>query len=133
MTNNERRLLKDLPFDGLKRGDVLKQTNGGYCLTGFSTYYSTGGSSSSGTKCSDGVSTDILDTIWENTEWFEPAELKHIDIVLGKSQIALRFEPISAEKAETLARGIQHIIKHLDDGSCIWNGMGGVTTQIKNN
>lgn len=129
----EKRLLKDLPFEDLKKGTVLIKRNGSYEIPTFETYYDTGGSSSGGTYVFENSSEqEIIDTIWDNPEWFEEATLKHIDIVLGREEIKLRFAPLSTEKATALAKGIQRILTHLNDGSYTWNGMGDVTTKIKN-
>lgn len=132
-TSNEKRLLKDLPFENLKAGTVIIKRNSGYEIPSFPTYYDVGGSSSNGTQCIyNGSEKDIINTVWDNEDWFEEATLEHIDIVLGRSEIKLRFKPLSADKANDLAHGIAEILKHLDDGSYVWNGMGSVTTKIKN-
>lgn len=131
--SNEKRLLKDLPFENLKAGTVIIKRNSGYEVPSFPTYYDRGGSSGGSTQCIYvGSEKDIIDTVWDNEAWFEEATLEHIDIVLGRSEIKLCFKPLSAEKANDLAQGIAQILKHLDDGSYVWNGMGGVTTKVKN-
>jgi len=130
---NEKRLLKDLPFERLTKGTVLVKRNGNYEVGNFETYYETGGSSSNSTWVYSGAEKEIIDIIWDNSDWFEEASLKHIDIILGKEQITLKFDPISAETTTALAKGIQRILPHLNDGSYTWNGMGDVTTKIKNN
>lgn len=130
----EKRLLKDLPFDSLKAGQVLIKRNNGYEMPTIPQFYETGGESSGVTYCyTSGSEKDIIDTIWDSSEWFEEATFSHVDIIVGFNETKLRYKSLSAEKAIYLAKGIQHILKHLDDESYVWNGMGGVTTRIKNN
>lgn len=130
----EKRLLKDLPFDSLKAGKVFSKRNGGYEISTIPQFYENGSESSGVTYVyKEGSERSIIDTIWENPDWFEEATLNHIDIVLGFNEIKLRFKPLSAEKATYLAKGIKHILKYLDDGSYTWNGLGNPTTRIKNN
>jgi hypothetical protein len=129
---NKKRLLKDLPFGELTKGDVLRKCNGGYVVEAFDTFYTSGGSSSGGVKTLDGSEINILDIIWENPEWFEDAELKHIEFKMNFNSITLKFEPLSAEDVQDLTRGIIHILPRLRDGPYVWGKFNGLTTSISN-
>ena len=137
MENNNRRLLKDLPFENLEKGDVISRGNKGFggefSISGGQTFYEGGGSSDRGLQGFNDKEEDILREIWDNEEWFADADLKHIDLIPATKSITLRFEPIDIEEAEILAKGIIKILPHLQDGSYAWNKFKNITTQIKNN
>jgi accessory colonization factor AcfC len=137
MENNKRRLLKDLPFGELKKGRVLykggRGHGGNYSISRGNTYYSTGGSSDNGITVFDKSEESILDTIWDNEEWFEDAVLKHIDFIPSSTSITLKFDPIDIDEVEDLTKGIIHILDHLKEGGYVWNKFTDITTQIKNN
>jgi hypothetical protein len=133
MKNNKRRLLKDLPFDNLKKGDVLYRVNGGFQQSRGETYYEGGSSSSNGEIGYEGSSEEILKTIWENADWFEDADLTHIDFVSNDEGILLRFSPIDQDDKEDLIKGLIHILPELEKGSFTWNKFKEITTGIKNN
>lgn len=128
----KKRLLKDLPFEKLVVGTVLYRVNGSYQIDSFNTYYDMGGSSSGPTTVMDKAEKEIIDVIWDNEDWFEAADLKHIDIVLARNSLTLRFKTMSAEDVESFTKGIQRILPHLADGSYTWNKFSDVTTKITN-
>jgi len=135
MENNKRRLLKDLPFGHLKIGDVIwkggRGHGGQYSISNFNTYYETGGDSSNGIKCFEKNEEEILNTIWDNEEWFEDADINHIDFICKKDEIVLKFKPIDKEEIEVLVKGIIHILPELEKGSYTWNKFKNITTKIK--
>ncbi len=135
MNINKRRLVKDLPFDGLSVGTVLwkggRGHGGNYSVSNIPTFYESGGSSDNGIHVFDKSVEDILDVIWDNEEWFEDADLTHIEIVPATDSITLRFKPIDKEEAVELAKGIQHVLKHLQDGSYVWNKFKDMTTSFR--
>ena len=129
----KKRLLKDLPFGNLTKGDVLYQVNSSYQISGGQCYYSTGGSSSNGTQVLDKNEKEIIDTIWDNDNWFEEATLKHLDFIPKKDSITIRFDSMDIEDVESLVKGIIHILPKLDEKNYTWNKFINLTTQIKNN
>lgn len=136
MKNNKRRLLKDLPFENLSKGTVIwkggRGHSGTYSISRFATYYSQGGSSSNGILTFDESAEEIIDLVWDKEEWFEDANLEHIDFVLSNKSLTLRFDTMDAEEVEELCKGLIHILGHLEDGSYTWNKFSGITTSIKN-
>jgi hypothetical protein len=128
----KKRLLKDLPFENLVAGTVLYRVNGSYQIDSFKRYYESGGSSSGPTNVMDKSEKEVIDVIWDNEDWFESAELKHVDIVLSMDSVTLRFKTMSADDVESFAKGIQRILPHLADDSYTWNKFSNITTKIKN-
>ncbi len=130
----KRRSLKDLPFGGLKIGDVLykggRGTRGNYTVSGKTSFYENGGSSSGGLKVFEDSEENILDMIWDNSEWFEVADVKHMDVVATTTNITLKFKPIDIEDSETIAKGIIHVMKHLEEKSYSWNEFCGFTMKM---
>lgn len=133
MQTNKRRLLKDLPFANLKKGVVINFINNSYSIHNGDTFYIGGGSSSNGISMFEKSEEDILDTIWNNSEWFEDAVLTHIDFIPRNNSITLKFDSIDIEEAEALTKGIIHILDHLQDGNFTWSGFKNITTSIRNN
>lgn len=130
-------MLKDLPFGNLKAGAVIykggRGHGGQFSISRGNTYYQEGGSSHDGLIAFDDTEESILSAIWENEEWFEDATLSHIDVIPSTTCITLRFKAIDKEEAETLAKGIIHILPHLQDDSYTWNEFKDFTTAIRNN
>lgn len=137
MKNDKRRLLKDLPFSNLKKGDVLYRASrgqsGDFTVSNGNTYYDSGSGSSNGVKTFNELEEKILNKIWDDTEWFKDAELKHIDFIPKNSSITLRFDSIDLEEVEELTKGLIHILPHLTDKGYVWNKFSDITTSIKNN
>ena len=135
--NNKRRLLKDLPFDNLTAGIVIWRGGRGhgkdFSVSLGETYYSEGGSSSRGITVFEDSSEEILKEIWDNKEWFEDADIDHIDFVPVDDGILLRFKSIDKDDRETLIKGLMHILPELEKGSYTWNQFVGIETSIKNN
>jgi hypothetical protein len=129
----KKRLLKDLPFGNLKKGDVLAHYNSGYHKRFFDTFYSTGGSSSAGVNVFEKSEEEILDTIWENEEWFTEAVINHVEIVPSYNSVTIRFETLDAEDVTAFAKGIEHILPELSKGSYTWNIFKDLTTSFRNN
>lgn len=127
----KKRLLKDLPFGRLSKNTVLYKVNGSYQVSGGKTYYENS-SSDNATYICEPNEREIIDLIWENPDWFEEATLSHIDFIPTTTSITLRFNPIDIDDSEYLAKGIIHILKHLEDGSYVWNKFKSITTSIKN-
>ena len=127
---NKKRLLKDLPFGDLKIGKVLDRVNGSYQITRFPTYYKEGGSSDNATSILDETEKNIIDLVWDNEDWFEPAIVDHIDFIPVDSGILLKFDSIDAIDKEDLIKGLIHILEHLKDGSYTWNKFDDITTRI---
>ncbi|NIA30721.1 MAG: hypothetical protein GWP06_12515, partial [Actinobacteria bacterium] len=113
MENNKKRLLKDLPFGNLNKDIVLHKANDSYQVNGGETYYSSGGNSNNGCEVCNEKEKEIIDMIWDNSDWFEIADLKHIDIIPKTTEIIIRFEPIDIEDVESFAKGIIHILPEL--------------------
>lgn len=136
MKDNKRRLLKDLPFENLKAGVVIwKGSRGGnfkYSVTRPTTFYKEGGESSGGVVSFDAPNAEvILDTIWDNEEWFEDADITHIDIkIISNHEISLQFGSMDYEDVEYLAKGIQHQLQiNMPKDKYVWNKFE-VTTRI---
>jgi hypothetical protein len=134
--SNYKRLMKDLPF--LSAGSVVNNFNSSYSVNGGRMYY--GGSSSGSDKGNQSFTEpemDIIALCWDNIEWFEDADLKHITIIPTKTSITLKFKPIDEEDAHSLAMGIQHILPLLsgehDSGNHTWNKFTDITTEFSNN
>lgn len=125
-----KRLLKDLPFEHLKKDSVVEYVNSGYRVNLGNTYYSTGGSSDGGCFGFDKPTEEILSLVWDNPEWFEEASLNHISFVPSRTSVILEFKPIDIGDAEDLARGIIHILKHLEEGSYVWGKFKNITTKM---
>ena len=128
-----KRLLKDLPFANLKTGDVIRNEGGRYLIHHGESFYEGGGSSDKGIENFGESEDQLLDKIWDDCEWFEDAELKHIELVPKTGSITLRFDPIDIEDAETLAKGIIHILPELTKGNHTWNKFKDITTAMRNN
>jgi hypothetical protein len=133
----KKRLLKHLPFSNLEPGDVIyrggRGTGGEFTISGGKTYYAGGGSSDNGIQGFNNSEEDILEKVWEDSEWFEDADLKHIDFIAKNDSITLRFKSIDIDDAEDLARGIMHILPEIENGNWAWNKFKGITTEMKNN
>ena len=136
MKNNKRRLLKELPFENLKKGVVIwrgsRGQGGNYSISNASTYYEQGGSSSNGIEVFTDTEENILDLIWDNEEWFEDADLKHINLVPVTEGVLLRFKSIDRAEKEELMKGLRHILPHLMDGNYVWNKFKDITSSISN-
>jgi hypothetical protein len=136
MKNNKRRLIKDLPFDGLDKGTVIwrggRGHGGKYSISRGKTYYDGGGDSDNGITVFDDSVEEIIDLVWDNADWFEDAGLKHIDLVPVKNGLLLRFEPIDRDELEEFAKGLIHILPNLKEGSYSWNKFDDITARIKN-
>lgn len=135
---NKKRLLKDLPFGNLEKGDVIYKGSrgfgGSYSITNGNLYYESGGASDRGLQGFNHAEEAILDTVWDNPEWFEVADLKHIDFIQKKGQIILRFEPIDKGDQEDLVKGLIHILPKLgEEKGWTWNKFKDITTSMKNN
>jgi hypothetical protein len=126
----KKRLLKDLPFDNLKKGDVLCRVNGSYQIELGETFYSSGRSSHNGVIVLDSLSQEIVDMIWDNNNWFEDAVLNHITVIPKASEVILKFDSICLDDSICLAKGIIHILPHLTDNSFVWNKFKDITTSI---
>lgn len=134
----KKRLLKDLPFENdILAGTVICKGSRGtgtkYTVTRGSTYYGGGGSSSNGLLTFTEPEEDIIDAIWDKKNWFEPAELKHIDFVPKSDSITLRFKNIDREDAENLMKGLIHILPQMSEKGYAWSEFSDITTAIKNN
>jgi hypothetical protein len=134
----KKRLLKDLPFENIKANEVIFKGSHGhgnaYCISMGTTIYSTGGDSDNGCKSFDEIESSILDTIWDNPQWFEEAKLSHIKISHHKSQIILDFPSQDLDDALEFAKVIQHLLVVFYDQSVegrIGKQFKGFTTEIK--
>jgi len=136
MKTNKRRLLKDLPFDRFTKGTVVESVNGGYQINGGKTFYEGGGSSDNGTWSAIDAQYDVIETVWDNKDWFEVAKLKHIKFVPKKESITLHFESLDLDDVETLTKGLIAILPSLEDklngSSRVWNKFTDITTEIRN-
>ena len=141
MENNKRRLLKDLPFEGATKNTVIfkggRGHGGNYSVSRGETYYQTGGSSDRGLTCFTETEESILDVIWDNSEWFENADLNHIDFIPVEEGILLRFKNIDRDEKEDLIKGLIFILPFLQEGKTknsgyIWNKFKNITTGISN-
>ena len=128
----KKRLLKDLPFDNLKKDDVLYKVNGSYQIDHGETFYKGGGSSHNGVTILNTSSKDIIDMIWDKEDWFEEAILDHISVIPKGTELVIKFTPLCQEDSIYFAKGIIHILPHLEDGSYVWNKFKGITTSIDN-
>lgn len=125
---NKKRLLKDLPFSNLKSGNVLTKGNGGYYQERGEMIYSSGGSSHNGWKVLQGSEIDIIDKIWEDTEWFEDADLSEIVIHVNCNEISLSFKPLDLGQAQDFAKGVASCLKNFygkEKGSYVWHQWNG--------
>jgi len=136
MENNKKRLLKHLPFSNLEPGDVIwrggRGHGGEFSISHGKTYYEGGGNSDCGLQGFNNHEEDILAEIWENPEWFESADLKHIDFVAKNDSITLRFKPIDKDEAEEFMKGLIHILPEIEKEGWVWSKFKGITTAIKN-
>ena len=136
MKNNKRRLLKDLPFEGLKKGVVLwkggRGHGGEYSISRGETYYSGGGSSSNGILTFERPVEEIINLVWDNSEWFEDADLKEVEVIASTTSITLRFKSIDKDEAEELAKGIIHIFPHIEETGWVWSKFKDIVLRITN-
>lgn len=126
-----KRLLKDLPFENIKKGTVIRDDRLGskYTISHGNTYYEGGGSSSNGDECFGDSESEIIKVIWNNPEWFEEAELKTVKVKAKNDSIILTFKEgtICIEDSETLAHAVCKLLRdHLGDGKVknggwVWN------------
>ena len=137
MKNNKRRLLKDLPFENLVTGTVVwkgsRGVNANYTVTRPTTFYAEGGESSGGITSFDAPNAEvILDTIWDNPDWFEDADINHIDIkIISNKELSLRFEAMDYEDVEELAKGILHqLVINMPKDKYVWNKFN-VTARVR--
>lgn len=133
---DKKRLLKDLPFGNLTIGSVITSCNGGYMIDNGETYYDGGGSSMNRSFTCDNMQKEIIDLIWGNTEWFEPATINHIDIIAGTSQITIKFQPLDLGQSQVLANGIRHALQNYFNSEnqekyYSWDKYKGFTVSIK--
>jgi len=91
----KKRLKKDLPFGELKAGMVLTKTDDGYeiCFKGFSY------------PLPDNE-TSIIDKIWNDEEWFEPAIVDVLVIKYSYDKIEIVYPTMDGEDAHLLASKI---------------------------
>jgi len=129
----EKRLLKDLPFGSLTKGKVIAKHGGVYHVDSGKRYYSEGGSSSNGESVYGETEAHILDLIWDNDEWFVPSTLKHIDFIVKNDRLILKFDSLSYQDVDTLAKGIIHLLPSLQIGSWVWSKFKDITVALKNN
>lgn len=107
---NKKRLLKDLPFENLKAGEVMEIINGKISINHGKTFYKGGGDSDNGISQFNGASEEIIRTVWDNPAWFENVELPEIEIKVERNTIIFDFKPLSMEDAQELAMGIRKCI-----------------------
>lgn len=129
----KKRLLKDLPFGNLEEGTVLYKVNAGYQVSQGETFYSTGGSSDNGIIQLSKVEKEIIDKIFDDSEWFEEATLKKVYLIPRRNSITLRFKSMDLDDAVAIAKGLKHIFPMLKDGSYIWNEFGDADIELSNN
>lgn len=129
----KKRLLKDLPITRLTAGVVVTKTNGGFLVDYGDTIYSSGGSSSNGQWVFDKPERDLMNLIWENGEWMEPAELKSITIKAETDKVVISFKPLDLAQAQTFAKGLQHTLSNHFGviGSYTWNEFKGFEINLK--
>jgi hypothetical protein len=113
---SKKRLLKDLPFDHLKKGAVVDDVSQyHYHIHRGSTFYGNFSSSDNGvTTFSDEIN-EILDLVWNNPDWFEPATLEKIEITRTDGGILLKFQPISEDDKECLMQGLVSLLSDLEN------------------
>lgn len=126
----KKRLLKDLPFLDKDKVVVKHQD---FRVNGGQTFYDGGGSSSNATTGFSESETAILVLIWDNKEWFQDAELRHITVIPSTTNVIIKFDPIDIEDAESLASGIIHLLKtNLQDGSWVWSEFDIESSELRN-
>ncbi len=107
---DKRRLLKDLPFGNMKNGTVLTKDNGGYYIDKGETIYRGGGNSDNGWGVLEKDEVRIIDLMWDNPEWCEPATIEHVDIKASRDNILISFKHLDLGQAQVFAKGIQHLL-----------------------
>lgn len=107
----KKRLLKDLPLSAINKGTVLTRANGGYHIDFGNTIYREGGESSNGWQVLAENESAIVDMIWES-DWFEDANVKHLDCEVKKAQIIISFPSLDMADAQLLAKVIQACLIH---------------------
>jgi len=128
----KKRLRKDLPFGKLSSGDVLTKSNDGYYVELGDTLYDGGGSSSKGQNIMEDKECEMLDLIWDNSDWFEPATIDQITMKAECSKIILSFEPLDLRQAQDLAKGIRHhLLDFGNDGNYSWSEYKGFSLILK--
>ena len=136
MTHNKRRLLKDLPFEGLTRGTVVwcggRGHGGKYSVSRGHTFYVGGTGSDRGIVTFEPPVEEIISLVWDDPLWFEDATLKHVEVIPKTEGIILRFQSIDIEDAEEFAQGLIHILPEMGKGSWVWNKFIDITTEMKN-
>jgi len=128
----KKRLLKDLPFDALKKGDVLTKAVDGYYIDCGRTFYSGGGDSSNGCNYMTENAAPIIDLIWNDPKWFVQADIKHVDIKATKDKIIISFDPVDLEQSQIFAMGIRSCLSKFasEDGSHTWDEFKGFTMSL---
>lgn len=129
----KKRLLKDLPFGNLSIGMVLTKGNGGYYIERGYTFYSGGGSSHNGWEEMSDKETEIINLIWENDKWFQPATLEHIDIKVYPSKIEIIYQPLDLGQAQTFAQGLESCLSQYgcEDKNYAWKDFKGFSILLK--
>ena len=128
----KKRLLKDLPFGGLNKNTVLTKGNGGYYIERGDTIYNGGGGSHNGWTTFDGKECDIINMIWDNTDWFVEANINHLEIKATTTGIIIGFDAVDMGQAQLFAKGLQQCLLHYgEEEKYSWNIFKGFTTQLK--
>lgn len=130
----KKRLLKDLPFHHLIAGTVLTKGDGGYYEELGDCFFSPSGTGNHrGWDVLEKAEIYLLDTIWNNSEWFEAATLNHIDIKTCTDKIILSFKPLDLGQAQTFAKGLFSCLENYgnEDIAYTWQEFKGFTKGFK--
>ncbi|MCH7928789.1 MAG: hypothetical protein IID03_12550 [Candidatus Dadabacteria bacterium] len=106
-------LLKDLPFNKLKKGSVVTIWNGDYIIDNGETWYDGKLSGShNGHTHFDSIANDILETIWNNDSWFKPQSISSVKYSRTSKSIELSFDsPLNLDNIEMITRGIKKTLE----------------------
>ena len=102
-------LKKDLPFSGLKAGIVISKFNSDFIINHGEHWYDgkIGGGSHNGHTVFDKTTTDFLEIIWNNNDWFEKVKITPIKWSRNNKSVTLSFEkPLDLYDIERFAKGL---------------------------
>lgn len=131
----KKRILKDLPFRDVKKGDVIGFINNRYRIDHGDMIYDGGSTAHIGITEFDLTEHAILDKIWNDSEWFEEAKINHVNVVASKDHLTLWFDSLDLADAQEFARGVIHLMRNYFEKSSenrVEKKFRGFLIQLKN-
>ncbi len=110
---NAKVLLKDVPFENMKKGDVITFYNGSYIKERGTTWYDGNMSGSSdGMLVFGKAESSIINIMWDLEEWFSSTNISPIKYTRSNKSITLSFDnPLDLSDIEAIAMGIRKTLR----------------------